>query len=192
MTSTISGDPTFFFLKPPYAWIDADKYGDLMLGAFVKSYPSPSDNCIPPFRPDSESHSKYATSDILESLPYTDFILDTHASVKKDASVTLENLANLNFTGETKYAYKLEGKVLKCRRLTEIDDFFVNVTAETRVKDRVLKWVKEGKRESVRVVIGIMICEDVTVVWEGERTSRSSSRGRIAHCNHHQGSTRCT
>jgi len=166
-------DPEFFLLTPT-AWLDADKYENQMLGAFVRNYASPTDTCVP----ESGSHEQYNKSKILER-SFTDFVLDAHASIKNGAQVTLEKLGGVSFSGETSWVNRLEGKYVRFRRLTQVDKFFENVKKDREVAERVPHWRKPGRRIPVCLVVGIMICEDVNVAWEKEEQKQMTAEGQI-------------
>ncbi|EFY95958.1 hypothetical protein MAA_08611 [Metarhizium robertsii ARSEF 23] len=137
-----------------------------MLGAFVKEFPSPTTASVPTSRPESKSlftqYDKYGTEDVF----FTEFIIDTHKSSATEATATLQSLAKVSFKGETNEAHHLKGKILHCRRLTQIDEFFNDVKADKDVKERVPKWIQHGMKLQVCMVVGILLCEDVNVVWE--------------------------
>jgi len=172
------GDPEFFFLKPT-AWLDAEKWEKKMLGAFVKEFPSPTNGFVAESGLEPKSLFEQYDSFGTEDGQFNDFVVDAHASSKKGASATLKSLANVSFDGETKHAHSLEGKHLRFRRLTQLDVFFDKAKNDVEVKKRVPGWIKSGLKISVCVVIGIMICEDVEVVWEESAQKEVEAKGEI-------------
>ncbi|KUJ07744.1 uncharacterized protein LY89DRAFT_691475 [Mollisia scopiformis] len=172
------GDPEFFFLKP-VAWMDAKKWENKMLGAFLKEYPSPTNGYVAESGPENKSLFEQYDSFGTEDGQFNDFVLDAHASAKKGVSATLKSLANVSFDGETTHAHSLEGKYLRFRRLTQLDVFFDKAKKDVEVSKRVPNWIKSGLKIPVCVVVGIMICEDVEVVWEEGAKKAVEAKGEI-------------
>jgi hypothetical protein len=172
------GDPEFFFLKPT-AWLDADRWENKMLGAFVKEFPSPTNGSVPDSRPESKSlfeqYDEYGTEDG----KFNGFVLDAQAFTKKGASATLKSLAKVSFNGSTEHAHCLEGRYLRFRRLTQLDSFFDKAKNDDVVKSRVPNWIRSGLKNPVCMVIGIMICEDVEVVWEEMAQKEREAKGEL-------------
>ena len=183
------GDPEFFILKP-VTWLDVDKWENRILGSFVKEYPRPTDGYVCEsgtgpaggsaegvVQPKSlfEAHDTLGTEDG----EFSDFVLDANSSSKKGASATLKSLLNVSFHGETEQVSHLEGKFLRYRRLTQLQEYFDKAKKDPNVTARVPNWIKSGIRIPVCVVTGIMICEDVEVSWDEKKLVEVEAKGEI-------------
>lgn len=171
------GDPTFFFLKP-FAWLNATDWEDKILGAFLKTYADPTKGSVPDDRVESESHLKYNHFNLHER-DFNTFTLDSHGSEKKEASIALQSLTELSFTGEKSHAHMLDGKKISLKRLTQIDVFFKEAKEDGVVKSRVVPWVKPGSQNPVCLVVGIMMCEEASVDWQQGRQRGLVAKGSI-------------
>ncbi|PWI64581.1 hypothetical protein PCL_09511 [Purpureocillium lilacinum] len=159
-------DPEFFMLKPS-AWMDAST-ADTLLGSFVQNYADPLSGAhIPAI---GESHLQYSVGEITGS--FTDFITDPYAERTKDPSVILNSLG-FKSTGETDEAFGLQGKLIWYRRLKDVDYFFDKVRNDSAVRSRVSKWISPW--HNAFLVVGIMICEDVDIIWTTDTTVSQSN-----------------
>jgi hypothetical protein len=179
------GDPEFFILKPT-TWLDVDKWETKILGSFVKEYPSPTNGYVwesghQPVEENVKPKSLFETHNTADTLDgeFNDFVLDANSTSKKGASATLKSVLNVSFNGETEQVSHLEGKFLRYKRLTQLQEYFDKAKKDPNVAARVPNWIKSGLKIDVCVVTGIMICEDVEVVWEESKVVEMEAKGEV-------------
>jgi hypothetical protein len=170
-------DPEFFILKPA-AWMLTKDYEDIMLGAFVQNYADPSlEGYLPrKTQPTQLTHHKlYSETKPVEGI-FTEFVTNAYSEVKKEAEATLKSLVGVAFKDEAEQAAKLEGKLIRYKRLEQVHDFFKKVRKDKNVKAAVPGWITPSA--TVCLIVGIMMCEDVMEI-ELSSEERESAEGHF-------------
>jgi hypothetical protein len=155
----MKGDPEFVILKYQ-SWLDTAKFEDKILGSIVKEFLRPTNNYVP------DTPLKYNKHEFIDGC-ITDFVLDNSGSKNNDATANLKSVAGVSFKGSTENAVKLSGKLVRYKRLQQHDQFWPKLKEDPDVKAIVPNWTSRY-RAPVCLVVGIMICEDVELSFEGK------------------------
>lgn len=107
------------------------------------------------------------------------FVLDAHASSRKGANTMPKSLVKVFYDGDPEHTHRLKGRYVRFTRLTQHDSFFDSVKKDPNATSWVPTWVKFDLKNPVCMVIGVMICEDVEVVWEEEAPKEVEAIGNI-------------
>ena len=156
------GDPEFVILKYQ-SWLDTVKFEDKILGSVVKEFLRPTNNYLP------ESPLQYNTHDLIEG-SVTDFVLDNSGSKSQEATASLKSVAGVSFKGNTENTVHLTGKLVRYKRLQQHDQFWGKLKTDSDVRATVSGWISRFSTWPVCLVVGIMICEDVELSFEGQKS----------------------
>ena len=115
-----------------------------------------------------DSPLKYNSHDFIEG-SITDFVLDNTGSNSNEATAGLKSVAGVSFKGSTENGVQLTGKFIRYKRLQQHDQFWPKLKADPDVRATVPRWVSRY-RAPVCLVVGIMICEDVELSFEGKQS----------------------
>ncbi|KAK3177309.1 hypothetical protein K4F52_009875 [Lecanicillium sp. MT-2017a] len=154
----MKGDPQFVILKY-HAWPDA-RLESKLLGAIIKEPLKPTNNYIP------ESPLKYNHEELFEG-SLTDFVLANTAGNTTEASAKLKSIASISFNGQVNDAVNLNGKIIRYKRLQQIDNFWEALIQDKTVQQKLPMWISYFKPPPC-LVVGIMVCEDVEISFAGE------------------------
>lgn len=145
------------------AWMDSKEFESKILGAIVKEHLKPTNNYVP----DKNEPLLYNKHKLLEG-SIKDFVLDNSGSSAKEASAKLQSLGKFSFSGEMSEAIRLEGKLIRYKRLQQVDQFWKQLVLDEEVVSIVPEWSQYFSAWLPCLVVGIMICEDVEVSFTGE------------------------
>ncbi|PVI01661.1 hypothetical protein DM02DRAFT_654268 [Periconia macrospinosa] len=155
----MKGDPEFVILKYQ-SCLDASKFEEKILGSVVKGFLRPTDNYVP------DAPLQYNKHELVEG-SITDFVLDNDGTKTDEATLKLKSLGGVSFKGSTQSAIQLSGKFVRYKRLQQHDHFWPKLKEDKDVQMFVPRWTSRF-RAPVCLVVGIMICEDVELSFEGE------------------------
>jgi hypothetical protein len=155
----MKGDPEFIILKYQ-SWLDMAKFEDKILGSIIKEFLRPTNNYVP------DDPLQYNKHEFTEG-SITDFVLDNSGSTSNDAAANLKSVAGVSFKGSTENAVQLSGKLVRYKRLQQHDQFWAKLKQDPDVRGIVPRWTSRY-RAPVCLVVGIMICEDVELSFEGK------------------------
>lgn len=167
------GDPTFVILKHQ-TWLDTSIFEDKILGAIVKEFLRPTNNYVP------DSPLQYTTHDLVKT-SFTDFVLDTSASKGGETSGLLGSIAGVSFKGNTGASVHLRGKFIRCKRLQQHDQFWTRLKTDPTFQAIVPGWTAQSKYAvwPACLVVGIMICEDVELSFETNKSKEREAHGEV-------------
>jgi hypothetical protein len=160
----MKGDPEFVILKYS-AWLDAVKFEDKILGAIVRHYLRPTNAYVP------ESPLQYSGDELVEG-SFTDFVVDSSSSVLRDTNGSLQSVAGFTLRGSVTDRVHLKGKFIRYKRLQQHDRFWLQLSQDETVRASVPAWMStfNSRAKPVCLVVGIMICEDVDISFEGKQS----------------------
>src|SRR5688500_18117142 len=128
----MKGDPEFIILKHA-AWMSAG-FENSILGAVIKDPLSPSTNHVP------SSPLQYNKYDLLERTA-TDFVLANTGAAASEVSGAVMAVANFAINGRTEDKIHLRGKLLRIKRLQQVDEFWAALRSDPIVKSTVPGWI---------------------------------------------------
>jgi len=169
--SNMIGDPEFVILKYQ-SWLDATSFEDRILGSIVKEFLRPTNNYVP------DTPLKHNNHDFVEGA-FNDFVLDKLGSKSNEAIVNLKSIAGISFRGNTEDSVQLAGKRITYKRLQQHDQFWTKLRADPDVRATVPGWISRFSTWPVCLVVGIMICEDVELSFEGERSIKREGKTEL-------------
>lgn len=174
MPSGVSADPTFFILKYS-AWLDASTFENRILGAVVKEYADPAGSDYLPDNP----LRHYKEDGYIENT-FHDFIVDKMQSAGAETTASVPSLAGIKLKGDKDDQIKLDGKLLRMKRLQRQSDFWDALKTDDVVQKRLPRWITlRTLRYPVCLVVGIMTCEDVDVEYKGGQSRETELHGKI-------------
>ncbi|KAK4167720.1 hypothetical protein QBC43DRAFT_311331 [Cladorrhinum sp. PSN259] len=164
----MKGDPQFVILKHQ-AWMDANKFGHI-LGAIVKEPLSPSTNYVAVSAPDHGMRS-------LQEGTATDFLLSGSSDTSHNVKI-----GGFGIKGSKNDMVKLKGKLVRFKRLQQLDQYWDSVREDADVKKTVPGWLTGSffsRRWPVCLVVGVMICEDVEILEDSKKSKDREVKGEI-------------
>lgn len=168
----MKGDPVFVVLKYT-SWLDAAEFEDRILGAVVKEFLKPSDRYEP-------STKKKVALDYYDKAEYPfvtgsfeDFVANPTNNSSGSVSISLGSIAGFEFCGSKKDAIHLNGQVIRWKRLQQHELFWPKLATDPRVQEHVPGWISLINIWPPSLVVGIMVCEDVSVGVEAEHTRKT-------------------
>ncbi|RYO36375.1 hypothetical protein AA0111_g2729 [Alternaria arborescens] len=164
------GDPEFVILKYQ-SWLDTAKFENKIFGSIVKEYLRPTNNYVP------DSPLQYNSHDFQEGT-VTDFVLANTGAKSHEGNATLESVAGLSFKGSTESSVELNGKLIRYKRLQQHDQFWSKLKADRDVKAIVPRWTSRY-RAPVCLVVGIMICEEVELLFDEKQAQEREVKGQL-------------
>lgn len=171
---SLGADPTFFILKYS-TWLDAETFEDKILGALVKDYADPAGiNYIPdsPLR-------HYKETNYVENT-FDDLVIAKMQSSAYEATASIKSLGGVKLTGDKEAKIRLEGKIVRMKRLQKQPAFWDALKTDDLVKEQLPRWITlRTLRSPVCLVVGIMTCEDADVAYEGGRNREAELHGDI-------------
>lgn len=173
----MKGDPQFVILKHQ-AWLESADFEDKMLGAIIKEPLSPSTNFVP------ESPGVYMDREPQKGT-VTDFVLQNDGDAAQGLAASTHSIGGYAVAGSRHDAVQLGGKLIRIRRIQQLDRFWARLKDDAQVRDTVPRWVSFFSPWPVCLVVGVMICEDVEVSFGGEQSRAHEGRvelpiGRVA------------
>jgi hypothetical protein len=170
----MTGDPVFVVLKPT-AWLDAAKFEQVILGAIVKEFRSPTTRYEP--AEDTKALDYYnATQHPFVEGSFTDFKASPSDNSSGSVSISLGDIAGVKFGGSKKDEINLKGDVIRWKRLQQHELFLHNLITDPRVRAEVPKWISFINLWPPALVVGIMICENTTVDVAVETTHSTETK----------------
>ncbi|ETS84478.1 hypothetical protein PFICI_02503 [Pestalotiopsis fici W106-1] len=160
----MKGDPNFVVLKYP-GWLDAAKFEDKILGAIVRYPFKPTNEYLP------DSPLRYNKNDLVEGC-FTNFLHDNTETKSRDASAALESLVGFKWQGSKEEIVRLQGKLLRVKRLQQHAQFWSQLKTDEAVRNAVPDWISLLNTWPPCLVVGVMIAEDVELDFSGARERR--------------------
>lgn len=108
----------------------------------------------------------------------TDFVLANTGAKSHEGNATLESVAGLSFKGSTESSVELSGKLIRYKRLQQHDQFWSKLKADRDVKAIVPRWTSRY-RAPVCLVVGIMICEEVELLFDEKQAQEREVKGQL-------------
>ncbi|KAH7153571.1 hypothetical protein EDB81DRAFT_791620 [Dactylonectria macrodidyma] len=166
----MKGDPEFIILRHA-AWMSIE-FEKSILGAIIRNPLSPSTDHVPE---SPLQHNKY---DLQESTA-TDFALANTGTAASEVSGEITTIAKFAVKGKTEDKSKLQGKVVRVKRLQQVSQFWTSLRSDPAVKTTVPSWISFYNTWPVCMVVGIMICEDVEYNHDTGTSAQLQATGKL-------------
>ncbi|KAI8255359.1 hypothetical protein K4K53_008178 [Colletotrichum sp. SAR 10_77] len=149
----MKGDPEFVILKHT-AWMQVELEHSI-LGSIIRNPLSPSTDYVPGTPLQYNDHS-------LQENIAADFILSNNVADANELSGSITKVANFAVKGRAEDKIHLQGKLVRVKRLQQVNRFWDALRADATVKSTVPGWMSFWNQAwPVCMVVGIMICEDI-------------------------------
>jgi len=153
-------DPEFVILKHT-AWLDAKEFEPKILGAIIRYPLQPAKSYVP-----KGPRPLHYNSETLDEKCFRDFVQDnTHAS-SSEIFARFEKLLTASFRGHRDESVRVAGKLVRCKRLQQQEDFWDKLKVAKEVQEKVPGWVSLLNDLPPCLVVGIMTAEDVIVKFK--------------------------
>ena len=175
----MKGDPVFVVLKYT-SWLDAAESEDRILGSVVKEFLKPSDR----YEPSTKTKVALDYYD-KEEYPFVtgsfnDFVADPTNNSSGSFSLSLGDIAGFEFCGSKKDSIHPEGQVIRWKRLQQHELFWPKLVTDPGVQEHVPGWISLINLWPPSLVVGIMVCEGVSVKVEAEHTRKTKVNLSVA------------
>ncbi|KAK7705225.1 hypothetical protein SLS64_008061 [Diaporthe eres] len=153
------------------AWVEIAKFkaqdvdiDDQILGSVVKNYLDPVCGDHLP-----DSPLRY-NDEAFDEKSFNDFDLANSVSSDSEAGVSVTSIMGVSLKGKTVDKTHLQGKLVHIKRLQKTQQFFNKLKEDSEFQRRVPGWMRMlSLRKPVCLVVGIMVCEDVELSYEGSK-----------------------
>lgn len=146
-----------------------------ILGAIIKNPASPTTNYVP----EDPAPITYVTRELQEGCA-RDFLLNGAGGRSQSAEASLTSIGGFRVAGATEASVHLAGKLVRHKRIQQLDQFWEQLRKDATVQESVPRWVKKRSKQPVCLVIGIMISEGSTEYeTEARRTREWQGNGEI-------------
>ena len=170
-------DPQYLILKPTVGWLPETEWEQL-LGAAVKNPLSPTDDMVP------ENPLQYNKAGLVENR-FEGFVLRKESLSSPTFELSIEGLGKLRWSKSAGSQISLEGKVVYVKRLKQHTKFWKALTSDDEeFKETVTDWLKEKRkwgraRNTVCLVVGLLMCQEVFVAASDEQARACAKEGQV-------------
>jgi hypothetical protein len=147
-------------------------FEDTILGAIIKEPLSPTTNYVP------EKPAAYISHGLQDGFA-TDFVLEGTGSKSQGVAGSLTSIGQFSVSGSRKDSVHLSGKLIRWKRIQQLDQFWAKLKDDADVKRTMKDWISMWNTWPVCVVVGIMIGEDVDVEMDAEKIQERRTQGEI-------------
>lgn len=161
-----------FVILKHTAWMPVESE-EHILGSIIKNPLSPSSDYVP------DSPLQYNNYNLLETTG-SDFSLANNIAGAREVSGSVTQIANMAVKGTDEDKIRLQGKLVRVKRLQKVDTFWNALRSDEAVKTQVPEWLSYSRQDwPVCMVVGIMICEDVEHGRNTASTTQLQAAGKV-------------